>query len=223
MKGFLVYDVIARSLVFGIRNLDKVTDATRHDEGRILATTGQFAKALKSVGQLNNSLGAASEAAIKNVTRLSENNKVLEKTLKGVNWASNNVNPLLIGAAGYRVAVAKNKLEAINNEVFGMSTMFAFEALMKRGFNSKKWLALTDTIKNPKLKIVAKIVQGLLFVAGSITGSTIGYQLGKKANEEIKKNAVKEISLNNNNEVKKQNDNIKKDVTIQEQNKSFVA
>lgn len=218
-----MYDIIAKSLVFGLRNVDKITDATRHDEGRIFATTGQFAKAFKSAGQLDNYIGTASEAAIRNVEKISQKSKVLEKTLKGVNWASNNVNPLLVGAAAYRVAVADKKLEALNDELCGMSIMFGFEALMKRGFESAKWKGIIESIKNPKLKTLAKIIQGLLFVTGSVASSTVGYKIGKIANNEVKKNSVKEISLNANNEVQKENDNYEKDFFLPNENKSILA
>ena len=64
MKGIIVYDVITKSLIFGTRNYDKVTNAALHDEGRILATIGQFTNAGKAIAALDNKAGQVSNAAI---------------------------------------------------------------------------------------------------------------------------------------------------------------
>lgn len=225
MKGVIVYDVITRSLVFGTRNFDKVTNSVIHDEGRIFATTGQFANAVKAVANLDNRVGKASTAAIDAVTKASKGSKALTSVAKGVNWAANNVNPLLIGAAGYRVLMSDNKLKTLNREVFGMSAMFGVEALMKRGFKSAAWTNLLSKIPGCQNKVVAGIIQGLLFVAGSIAASTIGAKIGDKVNDGIEANVAKKININT---VKKDNDSPKvdsydKDYFMVGQNKELIA
>lgn len=196
MKGVIVYDVITKSLIFGTRNFDKVTNSAIHDEGRIFATTGQFANAAKAIAALDNKVGKASTAAINAITKATESNRALTTVAKGVNWAAKNVNPLLIGAAGYRVLTSKDKMDTLNKEVFGMSAMFGVEALMKMGFESAAWTNLINKIPGTHGKVIGGIIQGLLFVAGSITASTIGAKIGTKVNESIKANAVKDINLN---------------------------
>jgi len=218
-----VYDVIAKSLVFGVRNLDKVTDVTRHDEGRIFATAGQFAKAAKSISALDNSIGNASTAAINGITEISKKSRVLDTTLKGVNWASKNVNPLLIGAAAYRVAVADKKLEAANKELFGMSLMFGVEHYMNKIFKSNAWLNLTNKITNKKLQTIIKIFEGLIFVGGSIAASTAGYKIGDFVNSQVKKNEVKEIKVNPVEESLTTKDNYESEYFLAGQNKELIA
>ena len=57
MKGVIVYDIITKSLVFGTRNFDKVTNTAINDEGRIFATAGQFTNAVKAAAKLDNQVG----------------------------------------------------------------------------------------------------------------------------------------------------------------------
>lgn len=180
-----MYDVIAKSLVFGTRNFDKVTDMSKSDHGRIFATAGQFTNAFKAAAKLDNSVGKGASAAISAMGKAAESSKALDAIGKGVNWASKNVNPLLIGAAGYRVLTAKNKTEALNREIYGMTTMFAVEKGMNMLFKTNAWTNLIDKIPGNKGKVIGKICQGLLFVAGSITGSTLGYKIGDNINKKI--------------------------------------
>ena len=225
MKGVIVYDVITKSLIFGTRNFDKVTNAAIHDEGRIFATTGQFANAVKAVATLDNKVCKASSAAINAVAKVTEGSRALNTVAKGVNWAANNVNPLLIGAAGYRVLVSDNKIKTLNREVFGMSAMFGVEALMKRGFQTAAWTKLLSKIPGAQNKIVAGIIQGLIFVAGSIAASTVGAKVGDKVNSAIEAQASKNINLN----IAKtpadapQTDDYDKDFFMVSQNKELIA
>ena len=195
-----MYDVIAKSLVFGTRNLDKVTNVTTNDQGRIFATAGQFTNAAKAISNLDNSVGKGASAAINAMGKVAEGNKALNAVAKGVNWASKNVNPLLIGAAGYRVFKADNKMDALRKEAYGMSAMFGVEYAMNSLFKTQGWAQLLDKIPGSKGKVIGKIAQGLLFVCGSIAGSTLGYKIGDSMNKTVKniQDGLKDSNTNNN-------------------------
>ena len=105
--------------------------------------------------------------------KTSEHNKVLDYAVKGANWASKHVNPLLVGAAGYRVITADKKDEALKKEVCGMSAMFGTEALMKEFLNSKYLKDVHSGMKNKYAKAA------LAVIAGSIAGSSVGYKVGE--------------------------------------------
>lgn len=172
-----MYDVLARTALFGIRNADKVL--TTSDKGRAAADVGQLTKAVRVASELDNTLGKGAQAAINVVGNASKQYKALEYAAKGAKWASNNVNPLLIGAAGYRVITSDDKPTQLKREVFGMSGMFATEALIKEAFASQTVGKFRNGIKNKYVKIGLLILEGVLFVGGSILGSNAGYALGK--------------------------------------------
>ena len=173
-----MYDVSLKSAIFGVRNADKV--ATTNDKGRVFADVGQFTNAAKAAAQLDNALGKGAQAAINAMGSVAQNNKALETFAKGANWAANHVNPLLIGAAGYRVVVADDKEHALKREVLGMSSMFAGEAAMKEFFKSNTMNNFKAGIKNPKLRTCVTALEGVLFVLGSIASSNVGYKIGDK-------------------------------------------
>ncbi len=173
-----MYDVIVRSTLFGIRNADKVM--TTNDKGRFLADVGQFTKAAQTAAQLDNVLGKGATAALDAMNCAANGHKVLTKAGKAATWASNHVNPLLIGAAGYRVAIAEDKPQALKREALGMTSMFIGEALMSTAFNSKYMTTVKSLMKNKYAKATLLILQGVAFVAGSIASSTLGYKIGDK-------------------------------------------
>ncbi len=173
-----MYDVIVRSTLFGIRNADKV--ATTNDKGRLLADVGQFTKAARTAAQLDNVLGKGASAALDAMNCAANGHKALANAGKAATWASNHVNPLLIGAAGYRVAIADDKPQALKREALGMTSMFIGEALMSTAFNSKYMTTVKSLMKNKYAKATLLILQGVAFVAGSIASSTLGYKLGDK-------------------------------------------
>lgn len=181
-----MYDVLLKSTIFGLRNADKVVST--NDKGRALADVGQFTNAAKAAAQLDNALGKGAQAAINAMGSVAKNNKTLETIAKGTNWAAKNVNPLLIGAAGYRVVVADDKELAIKREVLGMSSMFAGEAAMKEFFKSSTMNNFKAGIKNPKLRTCVTALEGVLFVVGSILSSNVGYHIGDKMYSKQHKN-----------------------------------
>ena len=187
-----MYDTLVRSTIFGVRNADKVVNTA--DKGRIAADVGQFTNAVKTAAQLDNSLGKGAQAAINVMGKAANKYKAIEIAGKGAEWASRHVNPLLIGAAGYRVLTAENKEKALKREIFGMSAMFGGEYLMKEFFKSNTMANFRAGIKNKYLRIGLGILEGILFVGGSILSSNIGYKFADKLNEISSKNTHKEIN-----------------------------
>ncbi len=195
-----MYDVIVRSTLFGIRNADKV--ATTNDKGRFFADVGQFTKAAKTAAQLDNVLGRGATAALDAMKCATNGYEILVKAGKAASWAANHVNPLLIGAAGYRVAIADDKPQALKRETLGMTSMFIGEALMSTAFNSEYMKNVRSLMKNKYAKATLLILQGITFVAGSIASSTLGYKIGdklfpqrkqKEENKKILDKALKEF------------------------------
>ena len=213
-----MYDVLVKSSLFGFRNADKVLNT--NDKGRIFADIGQFTNATKAAAQLDNVVGKGAQAGIEAMQALAKNNKTLETIGKAVNWSAKNVNPLLIGAAGYRVLTAEDKETALKQEIFGMSAMFATENAIKVLYRAKIE-KLIDKLPNSKAKIAAKIAEGLFFVMGSIVGSTVGYKIGKYffPNKEKKENnLIMNIEkLNNSIENNKTNTTLKTPTTNKEE------
>ena len=188
-----MYDTLVKSTIFGFRNADKVVNTD--DKGRIFADIGQFTNAAKAAAELDNVVGKGAQAALDAMSKVSQNNKFLGYAKKGASWASKNVNPLLIGAAGYRVLVSDDKETALKREVFGMTSMFGTEAVMKQFFKSNVYQSFLNKIPNQKVHAAAKVAEGILFVLGSIGGSTLGYKLGelffpdkKEKAEKVKQN-----------------------------------
>lgn len=188
-----MYDVITKSLIFGYRNADKVVNT--QDKGRVAADVGQFTKAIHTASQLDNALGKGAQAAVSAVKNISQENKALKYAAKSAKWASQNVNPLLIGAAGYRVLTAEDKATALRKETIGMSSMFGTEALMKEFLTSNTMNNFRSKIKNKNLKALLSIAEGVAFVCGSIAGSTLGYKVADAIYGENQKTEIKEDKI----------------------------
>lgn len=191
--------VFVKCATFGGRNADKVLSSTQgiDDRGRTAATIGQFTGAAKTAAKLDNNLGKGAQAAISTMCKVSEHNKVLEYATKGANWASKNVNPLLVGAAGYRVITADDKEAALKKEVFGMTAMFAVEGVIKKFLASNYMVDVHKNMKNKYAKAALAVIEGLGFVGGSIAGSTAGYKIGEVYVKNTEKpKPEKEININ---------------------------
>ncbi len=173
-----MYDYLVRSTIFGVRNADKVVNTA--DKGRLAADVGQFTNAFKTAAQLDNSLGKGAQAAINAMGKASQKCKAIEIAGKGADWASRHVNPLLVGAAGYRVLTSDDKKTALRHEIFGMSAMFGGEYLMKEFFKSNTMSKLRAKVPNKYLRVALGVLEGILFVGGSILSSNIGYKLSDK-------------------------------------------
>ena len=181
-------DAMVRSALFGVRNVDKVQNG---DTGRCAAATFQLfnagKNALESATKLHNSLGKGAQSAVSAMKTVSNSGKALETAAKVVKFGSENVNVLLCGAAAYRVLTAENKEKAVKKELCGMGTMFGVEHLMREGFKSKAMMNLKNNINNKYAKVGISILEGVLFVIGSIAASTTGYKIGEALYDEEQK------------------------------------
>lgn len=191
--------------IFAIRNADKTMN---ENIGRLPVTIGQSASLIKAGAQyaddskktlqtmrtikninntdkvFNNISKAANYASKKIKTVLNtlddiaKSDKVFNGLSKAVNFASNNVNPLIVASSGLNVALAdkKDRKKTLIAESGSIAGMFIGEGLMKKKLDgvlnklpiNKKWIP---------------IIKGVVFVAGSITSSSIGQKIGKKIAE----------------------------------------
>ena len=108
--------------IFSIRNYGK---ANRGDSGRLPA----------AIAQTTNSAGQAINSIIDKVDDLGRwaevGTKVGEKAARVSRLASKITNPLLVGAAGYRVIKDEDRESALVEEGLAMSGMFAGERMYK--------------------------------------------------------------------------------------------
>lgn len=189
--------------IFAIRNCEKTSSG---DIGRLPVTIGQSAAVIKAGAQYN-AASKQAKIALNTFDKMSKSDKVLhgfakvanfaadnakvvlntfdeiaktDKVFNGltkvVNFAADNVNPLLVASSGLKVALA-DKEERKNTLITesGMLTgMFLGEGWMKKHLDG-------ILAKTPVSKKWIPIVKGVTFVIGSITASTIGHKVGKKA------------------------------------------
>ena len=174
-------DALVRSAIFGIRNVDKVQNG---DTGRSAAMSFQLYNAGKEAvdmaSKLDNAVGKGAQTAVKAMETVSNSSKALKCASKVVDFGSKNVNFLLCGAAGYRIYKAENKEKAVKKEIWGMSTMFTAEHLMREFLNCKKMMNFKAGIGNKYLRWGLSILEGVAFIVGSVTASNAGYKIGEK-------------------------------------------
>ena len=194
---------LVKSGTFGGRNANKVFGENNgiDDRGRIAATAGQLTNAGKAAAKLDNTLGKGAQAAINAMSSASEHSRILRYANKSASWASDHVNPLLVGAAGYRILVSDDKEAQLKKEVFGMSSMFGVEALMKNFLNSDYLKEVHSKMTNKYAKTALAVIEGLGFVAGSIAASTAGYKVGELYVEKTRNTNKNNLTtdLNNSN------------------------
>ncbi len=144
----------------------------------------KFEKAIgrsgKFVNKVVNCVKKAPQKVIDLCNRVAENSKVFGKLEKVVDFASKNVNNLICVSSGIKVLTAKDKESELLAQTGNIAGMFAVEGWMKK--NLAKYVNKLPI--NSKMK---PVVEGILFVIGSITGSTICYNIGKKIAAKIKK------------------------------------
>ena len=113
--------------------------------------------------------------AANGLSNLAKSDKVFNGVSKVVKFLKNNINPLIVASGVTKVALAKkeDREKTIYSEGGMITGMFLGEGWMKGHLDkfvlsklpiSKKWLP---------------VVRGTLFVAGSLTASTIGQKIGK--------------------------------------------
>lgn len=178
---------IVQNFLFGGRNFVIGSDANQNNQIRLIVSAGQTANLLREGKTCGNSIFAkTSEKILNSCSNLAKNDTFLSKLGKVVDFASKNVNKLIVVASGYKVFTAEDKQTEFLAQAGNVAGMFAIEGWMKN--NLSKYIN--------KLPIPAKIkpiVEGLVFVIGSITGSTLAYKGAKtlalkikESNEEYK-------------------------------------
>lgn len=141
------------------------------------------------VGQIANAAQATAETAAKHSTKaahvadeatsvfskLAKSDKMFNGLSKTVKFVKNNINPLIVASGATKVVLAKkeDREKTLFSEGAMILGMFAGEGWMKKNLDTKVLSKL------PIDKKWAPIVKGILFVAGSITASTIGQKIGE--------------------------------------------
>lgn len=109
------------------------------------------------------------------VSKWAKSDKAFNGLTKTVKFAQNNINPLIVASGATKVVLAKkeDREKTLFSEGAMILGMFAGEGWMKKNLDTKVLSKL------PIDKKWAPIVKGILFVAGSITASTIGQKIGE--------------------------------------------
>ncbi|MBR1460257.1 hypothetical protein IJ596_01295 [bacterium] len=178
---------IVQSALFGTRNSLLGTGIMAPEQNNQVRTLVAFGQAKNALTKLNSVLSNSS-TPIKNApqkvidlcNRVSENSKVFGKLEKVVDFASKNVNNLICVSSGIKVLTAKDKESEFWAQTGNIAGMFAVEGWMKK--NLAKYVDKLPI--NSKMK---PVIEGILFVMGSITGSTICYNIAKKIVAKTKK------------------------------------
>ena len=178
---------IVQSALFGTRNSLLGTGIMAPEQNNQVRTLVAFGQAKNALTKLNSVLSKSS-TPIKNApqkvidlcNRVSENSKVFGKLEKVVDFASKNVNNLICVSSGIKVLTAKDKESEFWAQTGNIAGMFAVEGWMKK--NLAKYVDKLPI--NSKMK---PVIEGILFVMGSITGSTICYNIAKKIVAKTKK------------------------------------
>ncbi len=155
------------SVGFTYTNANK---AASGDLGRLPVAIGQAAAVTKSVAQMKN----PASQGLNKVLKIAGTDPVARRLGKIATIASEHVNPLIVASSGFKVLTAskEERKKTFWTEGGCLAGMFIGEGYMKRGH-------LDNAIA--KLPINAKwkpLVRGLVFIAGSITASTIGQAIG---------------------------------------------
>ena len=170
------------SLIFACRNVNKTENG---EIGRAPVAAAQSINVLNQISKYNKVIAKGTDAAVSVFDNLAQKRKVVDYTVKGVKWATKNVNPLICVSGGVKVLMSDDKTTAAVKEVAALSTMFAGEAVAKK--------LLPKLIANlPVGSKAGAIINGLLFVGASIASYSVGEKLGTDLAKEVKTNWAKE-------------------------------
>lgn len=164
------------TVLFFFRNGNR---AQNGEGGRGFVAVGQGAKVVKQICEYDNIFARGTKSAVNAFKTIAQNDKIFNGISKGVKFASENVNPLIVVSSGINVLTSDDKQSTIIAEAGNLTAMFAVEGWMKKNLDnvlkdlpiSKKWMP---------------IVRGIAFVMGSIGASTIGYKAAKTFASKLK-------------------------------------
>ena len=182
--------------VFSLKNADDVA----HLCNGVVASEKICAKSSGILHNITNYIKRAPKKIINLFNTVAENDKLFGKLSKAVDFASKNVNNLIVVSSGVKVLTAKDKQSECISQAGNLIGMFAVEGWMKK--NLSKYVAKLPI--NSKMK---PVVEGIMFVLGSITGSTICYNIAKKAAAKLK-------ACNEEYKAQEQQNNLPKSVAI---------
>ncbi len=175
----MAYSAVA-SAIFAGRNAGR----TENEPCRLLVSLGQMKTTLNAAAENSSVFAKTLNKAINTYDEIAKSDKLFRGISKTVEFASKNVNPLIVCSSALNVATAKDKKSACITEGAGLIGMFACEGWMKRNLDnvlkslpiSKKWMP---------------VVRGVAFVIGSIGASTIASKLAKLFTKTQKSNDEK--------------------------------
>ncbi len=175
----MVYSGVATGL-FSIRNANRTSNG---EVGRLPVAVGQIASTLKEVSKQSNIFARGIRGTLETIEEVAKYDKMCNSIYDGISktvkFASKNVNPLIVCSSGLNVLNADDKKSALISESGTLAGMFATEGMMKKYLDK-----VVDTL--PIGKKWKPVIKGLMFFAGSIAGSTIGHDMGKKVAEKVK-------------------------------------
>ncbi len=218
-KLALFAPVVASSSIFAARRVGRGIDAMDdhhplYGAANMVIAGGQTLKGIRAAQGLTETahITSASDSinAMSNAFKgLSESSKFFKFFSKLLNFASNNVNPLICGASAIKVIGSDDKADTASREILGLATMFGFENAAKRilgmpykgihldgtsemvarealyhksPFIEKQVKALEDYCRTKKLfnKISLTSVPGVLKGIFFVCASIAGYKIGGK-------------------------------------------
>ena len=198
-------DVVATG-IFCAKNVDKATEQGKI--GRIGVAAGQCKNLLTEVAKYDNAAGEGSKVVLSTMRNMANNDALLKFAGKAVNFAADNINPLICVSAGIDVLTADDKKSALITNTTALGSMFAVESLMKKHLDDIPKMDCMKGISEKVLKFaegtkaegkLPSIIHGVAFVIGSCTayaaGEKFGHLLtGKSDNEEKNTNSNNETT-----------------------------
>lgn len=173
------------TLVFGIRRADK---AENGDVGSWAVAAGQGTKFVNGLAQCESPIGKKTQSVLEHLKGASKNEKLLDYAGKGLKWASEHVNPLIIGVAALDTITSDDPASAFVTNTTALSSMFAAEHLMKTKVKAKMTDSIMDIAKASKHAKVAahsKTIAGVAYDAAFLGASIGSYYLGNKLGEAL--------------------------------------
>lgn len=180
----MVDSTLIRSTVFGVRNVDKTQQG---HVGKFAVAGGQLRNAIVEAQRLDGIIGKTANTAVDTFKTLSKQEKALEVAGKGLKWAGQYVNPLIVVSSGIDVAMSDDKEKAFVENSIALGAMFGVEKLMKNHLSDVVKIKGIDKIAQRISKAaegtrygkyLAPVAHGLTFVAGSCMAYAAGQKFG---------------------------------------------
>ena len=98
------------TVLFFLRNGNR---AQNGEGGRGFVAIGQGAKVVKQICEYDNIFGKSAKSAVNAFKTVAQNDKVFNGISKGVKFASENVNPLIVVSSGINVLTSEDKQSTV--------------------------------------------------------------------------------------------------------------